>query len=120
MGEPIKKNTEAPPEIVLACQQLADGLVDRLILLEDIDNSKMYGCITTLHLFAKARPELLIRHAITIEPYLNMRGQTALAQKFICCVADILEKVLQIIKNVFFNYVLLVKIVGCPIGHESK
>lgn len=103
MGEPVRKNTEAPPEIVLACQQLADGLVDRLILLEDIDNTKMYGCITTLHLFAKARPQLLVRHAITIEPYLNMRGQTALAQKFICCVADILEKVWDIF--VLKNYV---------------
>lgn len=98
MGEPVRKNTEAPPETVLACQQLADGLVDELIILsktKDIDNVKMYGCITTLHLFAKARPELLIRHASIIEPYLINQKQTATAQKFLCCVADILEKVIN-------------------------
>lgn len=91
--DPIKKNTEPPQEIVLACQQLADGLVERLIELEDTDNERMLGCITTLHLLAKVRPQLLVRHAITIEPYLNIKCHPSTAPKFICAVADILEKV---------------------------
>ncbi|TMW41999.1 hypothetical protein DOY81_012921 [Sarcophaga bullata] len=70
--DPIKK-IQSPQEIVLACQQLADGLVERLIELEDTDNERMLGCITTLHLLAKVRPQLLVRHAITIEPYLNIK-----------------------------------------------
>lgn len=91
--EAVKKNTEPPQEIILACQQLADGLVDRLIELEDTDNERMLGCITTLHLLAKVRPQLLVRHAITIEPYLNIKCHPSTAPKFICAVADILEKV---------------------------
>ena len=90
----VKKNTEPPTEIVLACQQLADGLVDRLIDLEDTDNTRMLGCITTIHLFAKVRPQLLIHHAISIEPYLNIKCHPSIAPKFICAVAEILEKVI--------------------------
>ncbi|XP_073824751.1 nipped-B cohesin loading factor isoform X2 [Musca autumnalis] len=95
----IKKNTEPPPEIILACQQLADGLVDRLIELEDTDNERMLGCITTLHLLAKVRPQLLVRHAMTIEPYLNIKCHPSTAPKFICAVADILEKVVPLVNN---------------------
>ncbi|KAM7351654.1 nipped-B cohesin loading factor isoform 2-T2 [Cochliomyia hominivorax] len=97
--DPVKKSTEPPHEIVLACQQLADGLVKRLIELEDTDNERMLGCITTLHLFAKVRPQLLIRHAITIEPYLNIKCHPSTAPKFICAVADILEKVVPLVNN---------------------
>ncbi|XP_055853643.1 nipped-B protein isoform X3 [Episyrphus balteatus] len=97
--EAVKKNTEPAPEIVLACQQLADGLVERLIELEDTDNARMLGCITTLHLLAKVRPQLLVRHAITIEPYLNIKCHSAIAPKFICSVADILEQVVPLIVN---------------------
>ncbi|SPP81595.1 nipped-B protein isoform X2 [Drosophila guanche] len=97
--EPVKKNTEPPQEIVLACQQLADGLIDRLIELEDTDNARMLGCITTLHLLAKVRPQLLVRHAMTIEPYLNIKCHSATAAKFICAVADILEKVVPLVNN---------------------
>ncbi|XP_058985829.1 nipped-B protein isoform X3 [Musca domestica] len=95
----VKKNSEPPPEIILACQQLADGLVDRLIELEDTDNERMLGCITTLHLLAKVRPQLLVRHAMTIEPYLNIKCHPSTAPKFICAVADILEKVVPLVNN---------------------
>ncbi|XP_013107100.2 nipped-B protein isoform X1 [Stomoxys calcitrans] len=97
--EPVKKNTEPPQEIILACQQLADGLVDRLIELEDTDNERMLGCVTTLHLLAKVRPQLLVRHAMTIEPYLNIKCHASTAPKFICAVADILEKVVPLVNN---------------------
>ncbi|XP_037812492.1 nipped-B protein-like [Lucilia sericata] len=97
--DPVKKNTEPPQEIVLACQQLADGLVERLIELEDTDNERMLGCITTLHLLAKVRPQLLVRHAITIEPYLNIKCHPSTAPKFICAVAEILEKVVPLVNN---------------------
>ncbi|XP_020815684.1 nipped-B protein [Drosophila serrata] len=99
VNDPIKKNTEPPQDIILACQQLADGLVDRLIELEDTDNSQMLGCITTLHLLAKVRPQLLVKHAMTIEPYLNIKCHSATAAKFICSVADILEKVVPLVNN---------------------
>ncbi|KAH8252070.1 hypothetical protein KR032_009299, partial [Drosophila birchii] len=99
LNDPIKKNMEPPQDIILACQQLADGLVDRLIELEDTNNAQMLGCITTLHLLAKVRPQLLVRHAMTIEPYLNIKCHSATAAKFICSVADILEKVVPLVNN---------------------
>ncbi|XP_055384070.1 nipped-B protein [Condylostylus longicornis] len=95
----VKKNTEPPAEVVLACQQLADGLVERLIELEDTDNNRMLGCITTIHLLAKARPKLLVKHAITIEPYLNIKCHSTVAPKFICSVAEILEQVVPLMEH---------------------
>ncbi|XP_036224403.2 nipped-B protein isoform X1 [Bactrocera oleae] len=99
MKDTLQKKTEPPADILLSCQQLADGLVGRLIELEDTDNTRMLGCITTLHLLAKVRPQLLVQHAITIEPYLNIKCHPTTAPKFICAVADILEKVVPLVNN---------------------
>ncbi|XP_067623755.1 nipped-B protein isoform X2 [Eurosta solidaginis] len=99
LKDTLLKKTEPPAEILLSCQQLADGLVARLIELEDTDNTRMLGCITTLHLLAKVRPQLLVQHAITIEPYLNIKCHPTTAPKFICAVADILEKVVPLVNN---------------------
>ncbi|XP_017489313.1 PREDICTED: nipped-B protein-like isoform X2 [Rhagoletis zephyria] len=99
MKDNLQKKTEPPADILLSCQQLADGLVGRLIELEDTDNTRMLGCITTLHLLAKVRPQLLVQHAITIEPYLNIKCHPTTAPKFICAVADILEKVVPLVNN---------------------
>ncbi|XP_054741971.1 nipped-B protein isoform X1 [Anastrepha obliqua] len=99
MKDTLHKKTEPPADILLSCQQLADGLVARLIELEDTDNTRMLGCITTLHLLAKVRPQLLVQHAITIEPYLNIKCHPTTAPKFICAVADILEKVVPLVNN---------------------
>ena len=79
-----KKNTEASPMLVLACQQIVDCLVESVLRMEEstsempsadpmaavtgkpagsISASKrLVACLTTLYLFAKIRPQLLVEH----------------------------------------------------------
>ena len=34
---------------------------------------RLVACISTLHLFCKVKPKLLVRHATTLQPYLDIR-----------------------------------------------
>ena len=83
-----KKNTEASPMLVLACQQIVDCLVESVLRMEEstsempsadpmaavtgkpagsISASKrLVACLTTLYLFAKIRPQLLVEHVQVI------------------------------------------------------
>ena len=99
-----KKNTEASPMLVLACQQIVDCLVESVLRMEEstseepsadpssdpmaavtgkpagsISASKrLVACLTTLYLFAKIRPQLLVEHVqVTIN---SIKFQ--LSQKF--------------------------------------
>ncbi len=87
-----KKNTDAPPQLVLACQQIVDCLVETVLRFEEnsirekaaeaaqqqqqqsLGSSKrIVACLTTLYLFAKIRPQLLVEHAQTLQPYLQVQ-----------------------------------------------
>lgn len=86
---------EVSKTIVQACQQIVDGLVDALMTLEEQnDSQKLLGCVTTLNVFAKIQPKLLVTHAITLEPYLSVKSNNLKEiAKFISVVAEILEQV---------------------------
>lgn len=94
-----KTPKEPPKQIVTACEQIADGLVDAIMKLEGTDSRKLLGCIIMLHLFAKIRPQLLVKHAITLEPYLNIKCGTNNMIKFMSCVAEILEYVVPLMEH---------------------
>ncbi|XP_055682843.1 nipped-B protein isoform X1 [Lutzomyia longipalpis] len=95
-----KTPKEPPKQIVTACEQIADGLVDAIMKLEGTDSRKLLGCITTVHLFAKIRPQLLVKHAITLEPYLNIKCNNSNNMvKFMSCVAEILEHVVPLMEH---------------------
>ena len=96
---PNAPKKEPPKEVLKACQQLADGLVNAIIVLEGSDNKKVLSCITTLNLLAKVRPILLVKHAITLEPYLNIKGNIHHIVKFISFVAEILEQVVPLMEH---------------------
>lgn len=85
--------------IVWSCEQLVNGLVDAIVRLEGSDSKKLLGCITTLHLFAKIRPQLIVRHAITLEPYLNVKCNSNYIVRFMSCVAEILENVVPLMEH---------------------
>lgn len=74
-------------------------LVETIVALEGTDNRKLLGCITTLHLFAKIRPQLIVRHAITLEPYLNVKCSSNYVVRFMSCVAEILEHVVPLMEH---------------------
>ena len=81
-----KKNTEASPMLVLACQQIVDCLMERVLKSEETtiremdatagSSHRIVACLTTTFLFAKSRPQLLVNHVQTLQPYLNVRCQT--------------------------------------------
>lgn len=102
-NEPLKVNApkpEPPKEVIQACQQIADGLVNEIIRLGTSNpTGRLFGCITTLHLLSKARPQLLINHATSLEPYLHETGKSQAMVKFICCIAEILELVVPLMNH---------------------
>lgn len=70
--------TEPPKILVTACKQIVDCLVDNVISLDGRGGNapqRLVACVTTLYLFAKIRPQLLVEHAITLQPYLSLRCQ---------------------------------------------
>lgn len=99
---PNAPKKEPPKEVIKACQQLTDGLVNAIIRHEGGDNDdqkKVLASITTLNLLSKVRPQLLVKHAITLEPYLNVRGHLKHIVRFVSYVAEILEQVVPLMEH---------------------
>lgn len=92
---------DPPKEVITACEQIADGLVNAIIKFESSDTKKVLSCATTLHLLAKVRPILLVKHAMTLEPYLNLNTKynSANILRFIGYVAEILEQVVPLMEH---------------------
>jgi cohesin loading factor subunit SCC2 len=114
-----KKNTEAPPQLVLACQQIVDCLVESVLREEEksaVDAAKcqdpeqrqqqqqrssrrVVACLTTLYLFTRIRPQLLVEHAQTLQPYLQVQCKTQADYSIISAVALTLELSVPLIKH---------------------
>jgi cohesin loading factor subunit SCC2 len=116
------KNTEPPPQLVLACQQIVDCLVESVLRMEESNfdmtygkqsgasdqsqsnrtlgsNNRIVACLTTLYLFAKIRPQLLVEHVQTLQPYLSVTCKTQGDYQIISDVARTLELVVPLIKH---------------------
>lgn len=89
-----KKNTEPPKHLVLASQQIVDCLVEDVLRSEEQINeaggqsSRTVAGVTTLYLFAKIRPQLLVEHVQTLQPYLSITCKTQVRSKNITHSAD--------------------------------
>lgn len=91
--EDSKVKKEIPVTLITASKQIVAELVDAIMILEKSDTTKLVGCIQALHSFAYIRPKLLVEHAITLEPYLNVKCDSADRTKFVSLLAEILEQV---------------------------
>lgn len=60
---------------------------------------RLVGCITALHLFARVRPQMLVNHAETLEPYLNLKPTSSSMVQFISSIAEILEQVVPLMDH---------------------
>ena len=101
-----KVHSEPPKALLTACKQIVDCLIENVLRLEESSNSQNKGssqrlvaCLTTLHLFAKIRPQLLVNHAITLQPYLSLRCQTQGDYQIISSVARTLELVVPLMEH---------------------
>ncbi|XP_078531085.1 nipped-B-like protein isoform X3 [Lissotriton helveticus] len=91
-----------------ACTQLVDNLVEHILKYEEsladsdskgVNSSCLVSCITTLFLFSKIRPQLMVKHAMTMQPYLTTKCNTQNDFMVICNVAKILELVVPLMEH---------------------
>lgn len=108
-----KKNTEPPAQLVLACQQIVDCLVESVLRMEESNSdmmsseggqpkgasSRLVACLTTLYLFAKIRPQLLTEHVQTLAPYLAVTARTKSDNLIVSNVARTLELTVPLLKH---------------------
>ncbi|KAI8434987.1 hypothetical protein MSG28_003433 [Choristoneura fumiferana] len=96
---------QPPKSLLLACQQIVDCLIENLLQLEEnsVDGSgssqRILACLSTLHLFAKIRPQLLVNHALTLQPYLSLKCQNQYEQQITSTVAMTLELVVPLMEH---------------------
>ncbi|XP_066509612.1 nipped-B-like protein A [Hoplias malabaricus] len=89
-----------------ACVQLVDNLVEYILKHEEalsehksVNSTRLVACITTLYLFSKIRPQLMVRHAMTMQPYLTTKCSSQSDFLVICNVAKILELVIPLMEH---------------------
>ncbi|XP_069028403.1 nipped-B-like protein B isoform X2 [Embiotoca jacksoni] len=91
-----------------ACVQLVDNLVEHIIKYEEsladcedkgVNSGRLVSCITTLFLFSKIRAQLMVKHAMTMQPYLTTKCNTQNDFMVICNVAKILELVVPLMEH---------------------
>ncbi|KAG7307609.1 hypothetical protein JYU34_007831 [Plutella xylostella] len=97
--------TAPPKSLLLACQQIVDCLIENLLQLEETSaegsgsSQRILACLSTLHLFAKIRPQLLVNHALTLQPYLSLKCQSQYEQQIMSTVATTLELVVPLMEH---------------------
>merc|ERR1719309_1429773 len=97
--------------LVLACQQIVDCLIEQVLKTEEKNMSsevegnsvgqshRIVACLTTTYIFAKSRPQLLVNHVQTLQPYLNVKCQTQGDYHIISNVARTLELTVPLIEH---------------------
>ncbi len=93
--EDSKVKKEIPQTLIKSSKQIVSELVNSIMKLEQSDTHRLVGCIQALHSYAYIQPKLLVEHAITLEPYLNIHCEPSDGPrtKFISLLAEILEQV---------------------------
>lgn len=118
-------HSEPPKPLLTACKQIVDCLIENVLQLEEAPESntastsngnvnasgegpssssggssqRLVACLTTLYLFAKIRPQLLVNHAITLQPYLSLKCLTKCDYELIGFVARTLELVVPLMEH---------------------
>ncbi|XP_037548031.1 nipped-B-like protein B [Nematolebias whitei] len=91
-----------------ACTQLVDNLVEHIKQYEEsiadcedkgVNSGRLVACITTLYLITKIRAQFMVKHAMTMQPYLTIKCNTQNDFMVICNVAKILELVVPLMDN---------------------
>uniref|UniRef100_A0A5K3F1J8 Nipped-B protein n=1 Tax=Mesocestoides corti TaxID=53468 RepID=A0A5K3F1J8_MESCO len=70
-----KEESEKVRPAEKACVQIVECLVQNIMRLEEIpgQTKRLVACLATLHLFTKIRPQLTVKHAMLLQPYLSAR-----------------------------------------------
>ncbi|XP_078316661.1 nipped-B-like protein isoform X3 [Crassostrea virginica] len=106
----LKKDEEGNinKSALTSCRQIVDCLVENVLRLEeksvDSDTGKgcsqrLVACLSTLHLFGKIKPDLMVKHATTLQPYLDIKCSTQGDHFVLHYVARILEMVVPLMDH---------------------
>ncbi|XP_078071404.1 nipped-B-like protein isoform X8 [Mustelus asterias] len=91
-----------------ACVQIVDNLVEHILKYEEsladsdskgMNTNCLVACLITLYLFSKIQPHLMVKHAMTLQPYLTTKCNTQSDFLVICNVAKILELVVPLMEH---------------------
>ncbi|KAL7836079.1 hypothetical protein AOLI_G00273630 [Acnodon oligacanthus] len=66
---------------------------------KSVNSTRLVACITTLYLFSKIRAHLMVKHAMTMQPYLTTKCSSQSDFMVICNVAKILELVVPLMEH---------------------
>lgn len=79
-----KVSHEHSKALMTACKQIVDCLIENVLNLDGRgggSSQRLIACLRTLHLFAKIKPQLLVEHAITLQPYLSLKCQVSFSDQ---------------------------------------
>ncbi|XP_032874697.1 nipped-B-like protein [Amblyraja radiata] len=91
-----------------ACIQIVDNLVEHILKYEEsladsdskgMNTNCLVACLITLYLFSKIQPHLMVKHTMTLQPYLTTKCNTQSDFLVICNVAKILELVVPLMEH---------------------
>ncbi|KAJ8040860.1 Nipped-B-like protein [Holothuria leucospilota] len=92
-----------------ACVQITDCLVEHVLRLEtqaaestdeaSASSRRLVSCLQTLFLFSKVKPELMVTHATTLQPYLSTKCSTPGDLLVVYNTARILELVVPLMDH---------------------
>uniref|UniRef100_A0A8D3C1Q0 Nipped-B protein n=1 Tax=Scophthalmus maximus TaxID=52904 RepID=A0A8D3C1Q0_SCOMX len=92
-------------DVVSACKDSGydwfEQLLQNVSYCEDkgVNSGRLVACITTLYLFSKIKAQLMVKHAMTMQPYLTTKCNTQNDFMVICNVAKILELVVPLMEQ---------------------
>uniref|UniRef100_A0A8C2DXM3 Nipped-B protein n=1 Tax=Cyprinus carpio TaxID=7962 RepID=A0A8C2DXM3_CYPCA len=107
-------------DVVAACRDTGydwfEQLLQNLLLLcclcaehKSVNSTRLVACITTLYLFSKIRAQLMVKHAMTMQPYLTTKCSSQSDFMVICNVAKILELVVPLMDHPSENFLTTIE-----------
>ncbi|KAL5016356.1 hypothetical protein ScPMuIL_005945 [Solemya velum] len=93
---------------LIACEQMVDCLVEHVLRIEEKSvesnegkgcSSRLVSCLSTLYLFSKIKADLMVHHATTLQPYLDIKCSTQGDYWVLHYVARILEMVVPLMDH---------------------
>lgn len=102
------ENGQYNKSAVTSCKQIVDCLVENVLRLEEksVDQAegkgcsqRLVACLSTLYLFSKIKPDLMVKHAETLQPYLDIKCNTQGDFYVLHYIAKILELVVPLMEH---------------------
>lgn len=98
-----------------ACRQIVDCLVENVLRLEETSvegrgcSNRQMACLSTLYLFSKIKPDLMVQHVTTLQPYLEIKCSNPGDYYVLHYVARILELVIPLMDHPSESFLMQVE-----------